>query len=310
MSTATPTIETTGRRGRPSDITDAVRVTISLSPDQVAWLNEQDADSRSQAVRRAIDALRDTDSPAPAPAVDIDLDRANRQLQHADAQTILRWAIETFGDRLVLSTSFGAQAAVMLHLATQAKPDIPVVWIDTGYLFKETYEFARQLTDRLKLNLKVYQSPVSPARMEALNGLLWEGDLPQMNTYDFLRKVEPMQRALKELNAAAWLSGVRAQQTDERQGLHPVECQWDICKVHPILSWSSTDVHDYLSRHDLPYHPLVAQGYRSIGDWHSTRSVTAGEPERAGRFRGLKSECGLHMPQTEEERLSRDSSGL
>ena len=98
---------------------------------------------------------------------------------------VVEWSAETFGDGLVMSTSFGIQAAVMLHLVTKVVPNLPVIWVDTGYLPLETYKFAETLTARLELNLKVYQSTMSPARMEALYGKLWEqDDVEAFNLYD------------------------------------------------------------------------------------------------------------------------------
>ncbi len=248
---------------------------------------------------------------AVAPAGELDLEAANAELADADAPTIIRWAAEQFGDGLIMTSSFGAQAAVMLHLASQVVPDIPVVFIDTGFLFPETYRFADELTRRLKLNLKVYQSPMSPARMVALHGPLWESGREGLDLYDRMRKVEPMQRALSELKATAWLAGLRRQQTEHRKSLPIVGVQNGIHKVLPILSWTTKDVHEYLKKHDLPYHPLYEKGYVSIGDWHSTRAITDNDTnERDTRFRGLKQECGLHLPASQEEDASRESSGL
>ncbi len=230
-------------------------------------------------------------------ALELDLDAVNERFADADATQLVQWAVGQFGDGLVLSTSFGIQAAVMLHLCTQVKPDLPVIWIDTGYLHPETYRFADQLTRRLNLNLKVYQSPLSPARMEALHGRLWESDdVEDFNLYDRIRKVEPMQRALAELGATAWLAGLRSQQTDHRRTLRPVIEKDGLYKVHPILGWHSRDIYRYLQTHHLPYHPLFDQGYTTVGDWHSSRPVGENETdERATRFRGLKQECGLHV---------------
>src|SRR5690606_27431706 len=121
----------------------------------------------------------------------LDLAAVNAELEAADAARVVAWAGERFGEGLVMTTSFGAQAAVMLHLVTQVLPHIPVIFIDTGYHFPETYRFADALTDRLKLNLKVYQSPLSAGWMEARHGKLWEGDVDALNRYDQMRKVEP-----------------------------------------------------------------------------------------------------------------------
>lgn len=242
----------------------------------------------------------------------IDLEAANRGLDAAPALRVIEWAAERFGDGLVLSTSFGIQSAAMLHLATRVVPGIPVVWVDTGYLPPETYRFAETLTARLRLDLRVFQSPVSPARMEALHGRLWERDeVDSLDLYDRLRKVEPMQRALRELRARAWLAGLRADQTELRGSLPVVGRQDGRYKVLPILRWTRRDVHRYLTRHDLPYHPLFERGYASVGDWHSSRPVGAGDAhERDSRFRGLKQECGIHVGLSPEGVDSLNSSEL
>lgn len=243
---------------------------------------------------------------------ELDLEIVNQQLADMTAQRIVGWAAETFQDGLVMSTSFGIQSAVMLHLVTSVIPDIPIIWVDTGYLPAKTYRFAEQLSDRLKLNLKVYQSPMSPARMEALHGQLWQKeDVEALNLYDQIRKVEPMQRALKELGATAWLAGLRRDQTDHRKTMNVVNRQRNLYKILPILNWHSKTVYDYLQAHDLPYHPMFDEGYMTVGDWHSSRPITAmDEHERDTRFKGLKQECGLHLPQTLGEEESLNSSSL
>jgi phosphoadenosine phosphosulfate reductase len=244
--------------------------------------------------------------------IDQDLDGLNETLAKLTAPQIVEWADQQFGQGLILSTSFGIQAAVMLHLVSTVIPGIPVVWVDTGYLPPTTYQFADELTKRLNLNLRVYQSPISPARMEALYGRLWTMDTVEaLNQYDRLRKVEPMQRALRELGAGAWLAGLRKGQTDYRKTLRFVESQSGTYKVHPILNWTSKDIYQYLQANNLPYHPLFDQGYVTVGDWHSSRPLLATDgDERDTRFRGLKQECGLHLPQTEAESASLDSSHL
>ncbi|MBE9116307.1 phosphoadenosine phosphosulfate reductase [Lusitaniella coriacea LEGE 07157] len=243
---------------------------------------------------------------------EINLEAAQQQLESVDAREVVEWAAKTFGDGLVMSTSFGIQSAVMLHLVTSVVPDIPAIWVDTGYLPPETYRFAEELIERLQLNVKVYQSPMSPARMEALYGKLWEqNDVEAFNRYDQIRKVEPMQRAIAELNATAWLAGLRRDQTKHRQSLHVVERPLDVYKVHPILTWNAKTIYEYLTAHDLPYHPFFDLGYVTVGDWHSSRPLMAtDENGRDTRFQGLKQECGLHLPQTWGEAESLDSSLL
>lgn len=228
----------------------------------------------------------------------LNLETINQILNGVNPSLSIVWAAETFRDGLIVTTSFGIQSAVTLHLVTQICPDIPVVWIDTGYLPQETYQFAEELTKRLQLNLQVYQSSMSPLHMEAQYGKLWEkNDVESLNLYDRIRKVEPMERALTELKATGWIAGLRRQQTDYRQQLSTVTKQGDRFKVLPILNWTSQDVDNYLKIHNLPYHPLHEQGYVTVGDWHSSRPLTANDAnERDTRFQGMKQECGLHLP--------------
>jgi phosphoadenosine phosphosulfate reductase len=215
-------------------------------------------------------------------------------LEGASAGERVRWAVATFGDRLVLSTSFGVQSAVMLHLVTRVAPDIPVIFIDTGYLFAETYRFAEELRERLDLNLRVYTPLWTPARQEAIHGKRWEQGLEGLESYNRDNKVEPMNRALRELGATAWLSGLRRAQASSRRRLAVVEQQKRTTKIHPIVDWSEKQIYEYMQAHELPFHPLWKEGYVSIGDWHSTAPLSAGMSAEETRFGGLKRECGLH----------------
>ncbi|MDN3517476.1 phosphoadenylyl-sulfate reductase [Aquisalimonas lutea] len=224
----------------------------------------------------------------------LDLDAINAELDRASAEDRVRWGLEQFGQRIVLSSSFGAQAAVSLHMVTRQRPDIPVILVDTGYLFPETYRFVDELTERLGLNLRVYRAELSPAWQEARYGKLWEQGLDGLEQYNRMNKVEPMQRALRELRADAWFAGLRRQQATTREQLDPVVEQNGRYKVHPLIDWTDRDIYRYLTAHDLPYHPLWHQGYVSIGDVHTTRRLDDGMTEEETRFFGLKRECGLH----------------
>jgi phosphoadenosine phosphosulfate reductase len=226
----------------------------------------------------------------------VDSTAADRRLSDAPAAERVRWAVEQFGGSLVMSTSFGAQSAVMLHLATRIVPNIPVVFVDTGYLFPETYRFADLLRDRLRLNLKVYRAVESPAWIEARHGRLWEKGAEGIDAYNQIAKVEPMQRALSELGARAWLAGLRRSQSSSRGSLPVVGIQDGRTKILPIVTWSDRDVHRYLSENDLPYHPLWEKGYVSIGDVQTTRPLTADITAEETRFFGIKRECGIHDP--------------
>jgi phosphoadenosine phosphosulfate reductase len=215
-------------------------------------------------------------------------------LEQATAQERVQWAVDTYGDGLVLTTSFGIQSAVMLHLVTRIVPEVPVIFIDTGYLFPETYRFANELTKKLNLNLKTYVPAQTAAQQEALYGKQWEQGLDGLKRYNHLNKVEPMDRAVRELKATAWLAGLRRSQASTREKLSVVQHQNKITKVHPIIDWDNRTIHRYLTEHGLNYHPLWEEGYVSVGDWHSTSKLEAGMTEEQTRFGGLKRECGLH----------------
>ncbi len=207
----------------------------------------------------------------------------------------IRLLYDQLGDHLVATTSFGIQAAVMLHLIHEHAPEIPVVFIDTGFLFPETYQYIEELTGLLpKLDLRVYQPTFSAARMQALWGNLWEGTKEDQDRYAMLTKIEPMNRALRETGADVWLSGLRRSQSSTRSDRPFVERQKKTLKAYPILDWADAQVDLYYHQHGLPRHPLAAKGYVTMGDWHSTVPAADGDAE-ATRFNGRKYECGLHL---------------
>ena len=203
-------------------------------------------------------------------------------------------ALDNLPGQHIVSSSFGAQSALMLHLVTQQKPDIPVVLIDTGYLFAETYQFVDELTAKLALNLKVYRPILSNAWQESRYGKRWEHGLQGLQSYNQDNKVEPMQRAIEELGVGTWFSGLRRNQSSQRAKTPFVEKSGDRFKVYPIADWSDKDVYDYLKKYDLPYHPLWEKGYVSIGDSHTSKPLTEVDSLEETRFFGLKRECGLH----------------
>lgn len=243
-------------------------------------------------------------------SIDPDLDEENRAVGASTAEELIGWASDRYGERLIASTSFGATSAVMLHLVHRVAPRTPIICVDTGYLFPETYQFAEALIQRLNLDVRFYSAQMSPARQEALYGKLWEQGEDGVNRYLQINKVEPMQRAIRELGAEAWMAGLRAEQTEHRAGLRRVDRQDGRIKLHPVLHWTGEDMTAYMDRHDLPYHPMFEQGYRSIGDHHSTIPTTADMDPRDGRILGKTRECGLHLPLTEEQNQSLKSSGL
>ena len=218
----------------------------------------------------------------------------DKQLQSMSAAERVRWALETLPGEHILTSSFGAQSAVMLHLVTQEYPDIPVVVVDTGYLFPETYRFIDELAERLNLNLKVFRSEISGAWQEARHGRRWEQGVGGIREYNHDNKVEPMARALDELAVGTWFSGLRRTQSKGRGTTPFIDTSGERWKVNPIADWSDRDVYNYLEANDLPYHPLWEKGYVSIGDVHTTKSLLDVSSVEETRFFGLQRECGLH----------------
>lgn len=216
-----------------------------------------------------------------------------------DPVAVIEWAAKEFNNRVAMSTSMGLQAAVLLHMATQVLPEIPVVWVDTGYLPKETYHYAEELRQVLGLNLIVRSNHEwSAARLEAVHGKLWEkDDVNSHSLYGKLTKVDPMADGIASIQPSplVLLSGLRGGQTKARASMQPVGFQQGRYKLLPMLKMSDEDVADYMDKYHLPKHPLQAKGYLTVGDWHSSRPATEGEDARATRFGGKFEECGLHV---------------
>ncbi|USD65037.1 phosphoadenylyl-sulfate reductase [Vibrio sp. SCSIO 43136] len=230
----------------------------------------------------------------------------NGYLEKLSAQDRIAWAFENLEGTHVVSSSFGIQAAVMLHLVSQVKADVPVILTDTGYLFAETYQFIDQLTEQLGLNLQIFRAEAGPAWQEARYGKLWEQGVEGIEKYNRLNKVEPMRRALDTLQAGTWFSGLRREQSSSRANLPILAIQNGVFKFLPVIDWSNKDVHYYLEKHGLPYHPLRDEGYLSVGDTHTTVKWEPGMKEEETRFFGLKRECGLH----EDDGSEQDGSGI
>ncbi len=226
---------------------------------------------------------------------DLALAITNQTLESMTAQERVCWGCENLPGELVVASSFGIQSAVMLHLMTSVKPGIQVILIDTGYLFAETYQYIDQLTERLDLNLQVYSARMSTAWQEARNGQLWREGRSGIERYNRINKVEPMDRALKELSVGTWFAGLRRTQSSSRGSLPVLRLQQNRFKIHPLVDWHNRDIHRYLSQHGLPYHPLWERGYESVGDTHTSRPIEPGMSDQQSRFFGLTRECGLHI---------------
>ena len=238
-----------------------------------------------------------TEQPAsPAP----DLDTLNPVFERQHPQQIVDWAATQFGDDLVMTSSFGAESALLIHLATRAKPDIKVVFVDTGYLFPETHAFMEQLRRRFDLNVWTYRTRNDPIAWLQQHG---EGDPKWRKDVDACcaaNKNEPMERAMRELAPRAWLRGVRRNQASTRAGMRFVEWsdRYGCHAISPLLNWTGREIYAYMKQHDLPFHPLYEKGYLSIGcnPLSCTRAVGEDEDPRAGRWAGTgKVECGINL---------------
>ena len=223
---------------------------------------------------------------------EIDLRHENERLERASAEERLGFAVERYGTKTLFTSSFGAGSGVLLHLWSKVAPKLPVVFIDTGFLFDETLEYRDDLVARLGLTLLVVKPEIPRAEFMATHG----DDIQRLNA-DFCcgkNKVEPI--APLKRDAEAWVSGIRRDQSADRAGV-PILLAVDgePLKVHPIATFTAEDVHEYLRANAIPPHPLERRGYRSIGCEPCTRSVRPGEDERAGRWAWTeKTECGLH----------------
>ncbi|TVR99788.1 MAG: phosphoadenylyl-sulfate reductase [Rhodospirillales bacterium] len=213
----------------------------------------------------------------------------------ADAEELLAAMIgQVFTGRIALTSSFGAEAAVLLHLVARVDPATPVIFLNTGKLFGETLRYRDTLVGRLGLTDLRSLTP-DAKRIDDLDadGVLWYGN-PDMCCY--IRKVEPLERALDGFIAT--ITGRKGFHGGDRSDLPRVEAADDgRFKVNPLARWRKEDVESYFAAHDLPRHPLEADGFLSIGCMPCTDRVAPGEDIRAGRWRGReKSECGIHLP--------------
>ncbi|HSG04118.1 MAG TPA: phosphoadenosine phosphosulfate reductase family protein [Marinobacterium sp.] len=182
----------------------------------------------------------------------LDLEATNRALEHRSADEIVRWALE-HSQRPLVTTNFRPYEAVILHLVTQIRPDIRVLWVDSGYNTSATYRFAEAITKRLNLNLVTYIPQMSSARRNVLMGGIPDVDDPLHEEFTRQVKLEPFQRALSELNPDLWFNAIRKDQTEFRQSLDIVsQTREGILKVAPLFNWSQAELEAYLERFALP----------------------------------------------------------
>jgi phosphoadenosine phosphosulfate reductase len=239
------------------------------------------------------EAARKLDIIDTAPAFDA-ADAAALEARFAgiDAATMLRELLTgDLAGRTAIVSSFGAESAVLLHLAASVDKDIPVIFVNTQKMFGETLAYRDELSERLGMtDLRVYRPDPRVLAAKDQTGLRWSYDPDGCCA---IRKVEPLARALSGFDA--WISGRKGFQAGTRKALPRFEIEDGRLKINPLADWSKDDLNDYFATHELPHHPLEAQGYPSIGCAPCTSIVKPGEDPRAGRWRGWdKVECGIH----------------
>jgi phosphoadenosine phosphosulfate reductase len=232
-------------------------------------------------------AFDDLRRPAPILA-----QRLDAELRHAHPRTVLEAAYEAFGEKLALVSSFGAESAVLLHIAAQVDPAIPVLFLDTGMLFGQTLDYRKALAARLGLtDVRDLRPQYNDLAVGDPQAKLWQSDT---DACCHIRKVLPLDRALEGFEA--WVTGRKRFHGGDRLALPVVEQAETHVKFNPLANWGKADLDAYMAEHDLPAHPLVEQGFPSIGCWPCTQPVEDGSDVRAGRWAGQdKSECGIHL---------------
>lgn len=213
------------------------------------------------------------------------------------ASRVLSWAFDNFGERVAISSAFGAEGMALIDMASQIRKEFRVFTIDTEFLFPETYTLMDEIEQRYEIKIERSYPQFSPEEQEGVYGAaLWTSDPDRCCD---LRKVKPLRRKLSELDG--WITSIRRDQTTFRKNARKVE--WDekfgLVKINPIADWTVKQVWHYLHENAVPYNALHNQNYPSIGCTHCTRAVQPGEAPRAGRWAGSnKTECGLHTIQT------------
>ena len=221
-----------------------------------------------------------------------ELDTLSEEFETKTPQEIIQWAVDRFWPEIAMSSSFQTQSMPLLHMVTRIKRGIPIFFLDTGYHFWETLIFREKIASEWQINvIDLYRDTRWDvfARQNARTL-----PLEDPNLCCYLRKVQPMQKVLKDVKA--WISGIRRDQTSVRAKAKFLELQEDgLLKVNPLLNWTKADVKQYMEENNLPKHPLYEKGYRSVGCAPCTMAIGINDDERAGRWVGRdKIECGLH----------------
>ena len=270
---------------------DAVELTPGADP--APWRRMDQVFSAAYQPASGDDLLvwRRRHAPAPEDAVALAA-RLNAQWADADADDLLRAVLDpALGRKAVAISSFGAEAAVLLHLISRVQPHLPVVFLETGQHFFQTLAYRRELTERLGLTeVRDVQPDAASLAASDPHGDLWRH---APDACCDLRKVQPLAKGLEGFDTR--ITGRKRYQNRQRATLDPFEAIDGVLAVNPLASWSAEQIETWLHDHQLPRHPLVEQGYPSIGCWPCTRAVEAGENARDGRWSGQeKTECGIH----------------
>jgi phosphoadenosine phosphosulfate reductase len=237
-------------------------------------------------------------SPAVASTFTFDLEALNERFEMATPQQILAWAVKNIPSGLAQSSSFSLLVITdMLYRELQPNPPVPVIFLDTLHHFTETLTTVERAKARYGLDVRTYRALGVSSReefAEVYGEALWDKDISR---FHYVTKVEPLQRALDDMNVVAWITGRRREQSTTRQQMPILELDSEgRLKINPLANWTRKDVWSYTLKHQVPYNRLHDQGYASIGDEPLTTPVQAGEHERAGRWRGtVKTECGIHF---------------
>lgn len=202
-----------------------------------------------------------------------------QMLEKTCAEDRILWALRKHNEGLSLTSSFGIQAAVLLHMVSQLAPETLIIDIDTQHKHLETYRYKRDLIEHLGLKVITYRADMSAREQEALYGQQWKDGLAS-DQYKWTNKVEPMERAIAENGITCWISGLRREQKSSRENLPVAEQKKGVEKIYPLIDWTEAQVTDYMNEFNLPFHPLAWEGYRTIGDYFE-------HPE-------IRAECGLH----------------
>jgi phosphoadenosine phosphosulfate reductase len=231
--------------------------------------------------------------------LDDELKRKSIELETADPQEILRWAVDRFAPRFTMATAFGPEGMVLIHMLAEIAPDTPIFNLETGYQFKETLELRERVKQRYGIEVALVKPQLSVAQYEAMHGGPLYKINPNQCCYD--RKIKQLYAAIKGKHA--WASAIRRDQSPDRAKA-PI-AGWDkkfhLVKVSPLANWTKSQVWKLITDYDIPYNPLHDEGYTSIGCWPCTRAVLLGEDDRAGRWSGsARTECGLHSLEDED----------